>query len=446
MITETESGLTAGQYTEIQVETEQMRYSVEAQRYAPSFSSHDSDSSMTGSCFDACIAGDWLVRAFAGEMSDLTVERLARENEGDETWEDVTVAATDINPDIDLSVVASGNAVRVFFVSEDDKVQYVECADISVGSPEFGVPVDVERVEDIIALAATGTTKLYYAVLTEDDNRHLYFTEYTSGAWSEYDSDIYYPFGIYGMDAVDIGDEDVVVMGAELPPIVGSRAVGTEVTTDVQRVQGIIVWRVASNRWSEHIAFDSDDLLERFPSRLHVRASYINSQIFMSYKRLGGFGDHTFNRLAVSRSVDGNDWEFPHLFNQSGPAVVLPTSDYLYMVGIDETTRSECCVWAGQTPASLDITDYVSSISSQAADIRATEVTLEDVGGALDDTLAKSEDWVQLVFGLGYYLPTDVSAQTMQVSIEDVVVTKDGRTLPIRTIAVSYTHLTLPTN
>jgi hypothetical protein len=437
MITETESGLTSGQYAAIQAATENLAIEVRLQRYGPVWTSHDTSPTRSGSNFDAAIASTYLLRCYVGSLSDVEVERLADESGGDQSWTSVTCTLSDVDTGVPPSLVTNGLTARIFYYSTGGKIRYSECADISSGS--FGAAQDVATVSGVVQLAAVSTTKFYY--ITEDSstlNRRLRFYKY-NGSWAATSSDIYWPFYIYGFDAVSLTGFDLLMMSTELAPMLGSRVVDGEITTKTERVQGIVAFRVQNGRWSDHELIDVIDRVETQPSRAKLRLSYVNSILFATYTRCGGDGDYTYSKLAVSRSKDSISWEFPELAETSNaPGLVLPRSDYLYLVGVDRTLRSPCCAWAGQTPAEQDVTANVLVVESMAAEIRDTTLGIANVENEMASTLATSNARIQAIYSLGYIVGGDASDNLkVQVSTEDVLIRAGELTLPRRGLSLT---------
>ncbi|HID61361.1 MAG TPA: hypothetical protein EYP49_01240, partial [Anaerolineae bacterium] len=452
MITQSESGLSAADYSTIQSETGNLAIEVLLQRYGPVWELHDSNS-RSGTNFDAAVAGTYLLRAHAPDPSTIEAERLASESGGDQSWASVAVSGdvSDLDDDVDLSLVTDGLQARIFYF-DGGRIVYTECADISTGS--FGTPVVAVTVDDVVALAAVSLTKVYYATRTDEENHRFHCAEYNAGSWSVTSSDVYWPFTIYAMDALTIGSRDLVVLASELWPLLGTRAVGTEIATEVNRQQGLVMFWIENDRWSDYALFDVIDNVKVDPSRSALRLSYLNNIIFASYLRGGGgdtsrersyspddVGVYLYSKLAVSRSKDGECWEFPEFIAEANevdtpdaPALILPRSDYLYCVGINQTLRSPRCVWAGQTPVEQDVTDRVLSLQSTAAEMRSTQVQLANPGDALAGTLAMSDDRIQAVHRLGYN--ADGSEIKITVSTEDVLRREAVERLPVKHLAL----------
>ena len=426
-----ESGLSSADYAAIQASTGDLAIQVKVQRYGPRWSSHSGDD-RTGNNFDAIIAGTYLVRAYvAPDGAAPTIERLADETGGTQTWTALSVAAgvSDIDDDVPVSLINDGLTVRLFYYN-GTAIHYTECADISSGT--FGAPSVVAAVGNVTGLAATSTTFLHYITTDSQDNRLLSYAAFV-GTWSTTDSDVYWPFPIHGFDAVDMGDEDLIVIATDLPPLIGSRAVGGEVTVEVNRVQGLVTFRMANDRWSDYETIDVIDLTGDIAmnARGRARLSYVNNILFASYLRRGGGGSYPYNHAGVSRSKDGTNWEFVEFVRSDDPMppfVILPRSDYLYAVGIDMTLRSPCCTWAGQTPTEYDLTSYVIGMEAHAADMRQTTVQVSNPADVLSGTLAKSDERMQIVYDLGYTI--DGSPVRMTVSTEDLTSRSEAKRLP----------------
>ena len=447
-ILESESGLTTQQYTDIQAAIGDLAASVVLQRYGPVWTEHDTEGARSGEGFDAAVAGDYLLRAYVGSYSDLEVERLADESGGDEVWASVATGVhSDIDDDVAPSLVTDGVTARVFYYSGSGDIEYIECTDIS--DQTFGAAQTVGTVANVIFLAAVSTTKLYYITLNANRNRVLHVYEFNE-SWSSTESDIYWPYPIHAFDAITFETgRDLLTLATDLPPLIGSRVVGAEVTQEVTRVQGIVTFWVANGRWSDHAKIDVIDRLgtdyswasAEAPStsslfRKHLRQTMCNGLLFTSYLRRGGTKAHPYSKAAFVRSADGQNWEFPELIEGlTPPYAILARSDYLYAVGIDKVYRSPCCALAGQTPVEYDLTSYILGLESTAAEIRNSQVQVSNPADVLDGTLATSNDRLQALYKLGYVV--DGTDLLMQVSLEDVVERAEQTALPRRGLALS---------
>ncbi len=440
-----ETDLSAADYASLQDNTGSMSASITVERYGPVWDVHPdtAGAGRTGSNFDATLVGEYIVRCGCNTSSEISVEYLPSEVSGvsDAEWMSVPSGAlNNIHVDIDLSVVAGTlNLVRVFYVDGGGKLVYSECTDIT--STTFGSPVTVvtPTTGSINFVAAVSTTKVYYVVINSSYNNRMYVAEKSGGTWTSVDSGVFWPMAIRGFDAVSATDYDVLLISGEMPPLLGVRVVGVTVTTSVNRVHGVIAFEVKNNRWSDWMPVDvNDNPPDNYPlCRRNVRLSYVNDILFAVYRRSGGIGVYEYDKIAVMRSKDARNWEFPE-FLPSGvhPSIIIPRSDYLYLVNLSSLYRSPKCAWAGQTPVSYNVTPYVLGLESQVGDIRNSSLalanppssTIDVFEGAISTELPMLDDRMQIKYNLGYFLSGD--ATRIHVSTEDVVSRNEQRNFP----------------
>jgi len=448
MIDRSETSLSAAEYASIQTETGSMAATVTVKRYGPVWAAHPSTvgSDRSGSNFDAILIAEYLLRAYTGSVSEVSVEYMPSEVSGisDASWTGIDcTAVTDVDDDVPISLATLNTlGARIFYVNEaDGNVHYSDCADITTsvfgdGSGNIAATVSTGTVQHV---AAVSSTKVYFVVKDSDDNMRMYSAEYDE-SWSTTDYVLRWPCPIYGFDAVVGPDsKDVIAMSTELLPLIGTRVVGADVTTEVNRVQGVVVFRVENDRFSDWQPIDVIDRLTTDKvgetahaagtgqSRQNARITYHNNYLFVTYRRTGGVGENRYDKVAVSRSADGENWEFPEFVSSiNSPFLVIPRSDYLYAVGVEVTLRSPECTWAGQSPTGYDATSYTTGLESSAADIRNTSLKLANPSadtndamyGDLSDELIASDDRLQVEYELGYYV--DGTAAKTLVSTEDV--------------------------
>ncbi len=359
--------------------TSNLSYSAIIEQYGPDWAFHDDI--VTQALYLDCVrAGDYLIRMYWD--TTWKIERLAVEGESISAWQALTVPSGFNRASGLISLVSSGTHVRVFSYHEDI-IAALDCPDVSVTSPEFMPTSLAHSLSGVVALAAVSTSKVYLSYLTSQSNHRMAVLEYGT-SWTRTDSDIYWPFPFDSLDAVTLGDRDVVAFSGDLPPLWGTRAIGTTVKSEFNRVQGIVIFTVRNGRWSDYRTFDVVDRDVYGYSRMQLRLSAANGFAFMTYNRYLIFrkADDTgaiistgnSKRMApvVSRSRNGVDWEFPEVvLKPTLPFIVLPLGDYLYAVG-RKTYRSHACSWAGMTPRRQDVTDYVLNVDSTAGDIRST--------------------------------------------------------------------------
>lgn len=441
MITRTEqTSWTAGQWSDFLDAYGDYNISITTRRYGPNWEHHsgESKSARCDDLFDACLAGGYLVRVYAdSETGVVEVERLASEAAGTQSWSSISITLT-IDTGIPPSLAVSGNAVRIFYY-DGSNIKYVECSDITAGTPTFGSAQTVVSAADLSFMAAVSTTKVHYGLMTSQNNRRMYYAEYTA-SWATTSSDIYWPFRVYSFDAVALDDYDLLLMTTMLPPLIDSRVVGSELQKVPEMVQAIVAFRVANGRWSDHVEWDVMDNIDTSPARTHLRALKENDIVLVSYLRRGGSEDYEYAKPVVSRTLDGTNWEFPEFMDGSlsdfdTPAVVIPRSDYLYAVGISDTQRSDLCAWAGQTPSEQDISDYLRAFQFASDEVSQIATEVQNPNGDLDNTLINETARTQLTCNLGWVV--DGTVRQLQVALADVLSWGNADRLAYQSIAIN---------
>ncbi|NIV37479.1 MAG: hypothetical protein GWN58_51095, partial [Anaerolineae bacterium] len=287
MITESESGLSAADYAALGAATGDLALDIDLQRYGPVWAAHPDDhaSGWSGPNFDAILVGSYIVKAYnpntsnVSTVSDISAFYLASEVSGisDASWVEIPQAPPDLDAEVPLSLAVDGNVVYLFYYSLFDEAIRYCTASIPGGS--WSASALVGAVADVEFLMATSHTKVHYITRTSDKlNWRLHYYE-NDGGWSATDSDIYWPFPVYAADAVDMGTYDLIMLASEMSPYLGSRAHGTKVTTEANRVQAIVTFRETNGRWSDHKQIDTIDIIDKDRSRHHLRVTYHNGYL-----------------------------------------------------------------------------------------------------------------------------------------------------------------------
>lgn len=443
MITQSESGLSAADYAALAAATGDLAVDIDLERYGPVWTQHPDThaASWSGRNFDVVAVGSYLVKAYnpnvsnVSTISDISAFYLADESGGDQSWTAIPGVPGDIDADVPLSLASDGTAVYLFYYSLfDNKIKRTRATPLGT----FEAPEDVGAVANVRYIMATSLNKVHYITRTTTKmNWRLHYYEKSAGVWTSTSSDVYWQYPIYAADAVEMDTCDLIVLATEMPPYMSSRAVGTTVTTEANRVQALVTFREKDGRWSDHDQIDTIDIVDKDRSRDNVRVSLHGGYYFAAYLRCGGQDAYTYSEAFVSRSRDGESWEFPERITASftTPCVILPRADdYLYAVGLNYTQRSPRCAWAGQTAISLDVTKYVIGMESTAADIRNTSLELSNPADVLDGTLAKSTARIQAIYKLGYQSGAD--NLICQVSTEDVLGWRDQHAMPHQGLAL----------
>jgi hypothetical protein len=358
-----------------------------------------------------------------------------------------------------VTLAVDGTTVYFFYLAFASDVYWVKLmtCDTSAETPEFGSSSTVYQFEHPLfsaittaeAFAAVSTTKVYLSIPSSNSNHILCWLE-DAGGWSLHlENAVYWPFPFDSLDAVALPDRDVVAMSGDLPPMWGTRAIGSEVSGYFQRVQGIIHFTVRNGRWSDYRTFDVIDRDVYGYSRSKLRLSRVNDYAMMSYNRHMIFRKYnddgslmdssSASRLCpvVSRSINGVDWEFPEMvMKPATPFIVLATTGKLLAVASDGLFESNPCAWAGHAaPRSQTLTSSTLDIRSQSGDIRNTGIELANPytssGGLpvqiLSNTLVDLNLRLLLCIYLGYWSDVVDGETTVReglpilVSSEDVV-------------------------
>lgn len=428
MRTQSELGWLQAQYDDFTSNPELPIFRVELQQYSLSLVDKQGGGGAGGinSSFDAVVVGDVLVRVWAA-TDTIYVETRASEDAGDTTWSQQSLTATGIDTSVPLSLVTSGNTVRIFWY-DSDEIRYFESTNEGAS---WGASTLVTSAAEVIFLGATQLTRCHYLTLTGLNNVRFHVAEY-AGSWSVSNSQLYWPITPTSFDAIaaaQVGpytaaDNDVLAFTTDFPPMIGIRVEGTEVFKKLERVQGIAVIRYQNGAWSDHYELDVIDNADSYPSRSGLRLSRYGELLFMAYHRTDGIGDYAHTTIALSRSKDGVSWELPYLLtdNVAGAPVLLKRGDHAYLVGSDDTYRSPSVGYNGDPSVSLDITDYVVAINTRSQDIQEVQVTISNPSGVLDAQSPFSADAIlQLVVSQGYTIDgTDLLPQMALVDVDAV--------------------------
>lgn len=393
MITKTESGLTQPQYEKLRDLYGllgiggDVSYQVMLEQYAPEFSLHDTVGGRSSTtCFDAAVSGTWLVRVAAGSFSDIgggaisniAVERLSSEDVGDQIWQTQYVSVSAFDASVPLSLGVTGNAIRVFWY-DGTSIRYNESLD---NGATWGAEQVVEALADVEALAATSTTQLHVRYTTTTKQNHRLAVIVDDGGWSRTDSHVRWPLPVGNMDAIALNtDTDIVVMAADLPPILGRQIISTTLAWKIERVCALVYFTYQNGRWSNHYTFD---VVDRFSSRTRAYpalSSYGNF-LFLTYLRTEGeYNEHT--STVTARSQDGLCWELPAPMSDDMDykSILLKRGNHLYLLDSVHTQRSFSVAFneelvSGET--SEDVSDYVMQISSNIVQTRSTTVVLSN--------------------------------------------------------------------
>jgi hypothetical protein len=353
--------LSTANYAALLAATTDPTLEVVLEQYSLAFSSHDSDGHTSAiDQFDAIVCDDVVVRAYRSAADTLSIQTLATEDGGDESWSAaVDLAATDISATVPVSLATDGSTdVRIFYYdATTEQIEYFENTAKGVGAAgTWGASTLCIAAADLEFLAAAALTRVHYTRTTTENNRRLYVVSY-NGSWSATASDVYWQLPIDSFDAV-VGNQvddgaaatnDIIVMSSYLPHIISRKIENTELIYTVNEVQGLVLFRYQNGRWNEHRIFDVVDEAPAFPSRRDLRLSKSGEWIFLTYFRDDGTATYSHTAIAISRSKDGIRWELPYLITQDidATAILLKRGNHAYLLNSDDTYRSMSAGYSG---------------------------------------------------------------------------------------------------
>lgn len=423
-----ETSLTAGEYASLRDAVGDPVVALTLTQYSPVFASHDtSGAGAAQDNFDAVVVDDVIVRAYYSAADTIRIQTLATEDGGDQAWAGQNLVATNIVSTVPVSLVASGNDVRVFWY-DGTNLRYFASADKGTN---WGASTIVGAVADLSFLAATTLTRVHYWVLTTLNNQrlHVYIDD---GGWAATNSDIYWPFTPQSVDAI-VGNQlddgaaavnDVIVMATDFPPIVARKLRGVELGYEVNQVQGLAFIRYQNGRWSDHWEFDVVDEAPGFPSRYGVKLSKSGEWLFLCYERYDGTSTYSHHAIAITRSKDGISWECPYLLTKSinDPSILLPRGDHLYLLNAWKTYRSPLVGYVGTSTVTYDLTPYSTHSQIAQGDMQQIQLSIGNPESVLDSTNPLGDDvMMQLEVELGYHVSgSDLKVQTLLADIDTI--------------------------
>jgi hypothetical protein len=407
MITQTESGLTAGQYSELQTLSTGATYAMTLELMSFTWSN------LTGSDvepeFDSDVTTERLIRAVAG--SSIIVSGCWSTGSSWSTLETITGADGDVYP----SVYAGGtDTIRVFYYTGTD-IKYVESTD---QGDTWGSAVTVGTLANVAWLAATSTTKLHVATY-DDYNTRLHFYEY-SGSWSKTDSNFYYPDTFDGFDAETLNGEDVILFGA----------FGQERYTTSR--QGI--WAVCQrgSTWGGVQEVDVvDEYVHGSVARLLPTLSTIDDKLFALFQVKNG----NFSAVSYSRSGSGRFWQHRQpLGAYNFRAKMHALGDYTFLLDGDYLYRSLSTPITGQAMTTHDLTGRVTQYGFSQEKMHQVQIVVDNDDGSLVD-LTGFERW-RLREEVGYWDAGGTALLVQQALCETDVISTSS-TLPVSEVEIS---------
>jgi hypothetical protein len=173
--------------------------------------------------------------------------------------------------------------IRVFYIGESDaNIYYVESSD---GGATFGAEQTVGALADAKAIASVSTTRVHCASHANGSTRfHVY--DY-NGSWSATNSLIYWPHQVDHIDAITIGDRDLIVFYSEGP-----------IWGDEYQEGGVYGIWYEHSRWSDIFKIDVLDEESDYAYRKYPMLSTANSLYFLTLYI--SEGDEDYNTAVLS--------------------------------------------------------------------------------------------------------------------------------------------------
>jgi len=383
MITAEQAGLTAAQHTELQRAVNGRRLETVGEvvltRYAPVWKRYPSPVEAHYQQLDvAPVDGELVVVAWNG-LSTVTTSRLPNEDLGHGEWS--VDSYTDLTSARSLSYSPGADGLWIILSNGNGFISPIDEQLRQVAGSNY----------DHRFIAAVGQDGLaaHIVGMTDSGNWRLaYYDEEGVRA-----SGIYWPYQVRSFDAERLDGYDIIVMETDLPPIDDFTVQGVKTTPTYQRVQGMVVFKYDryNHVWSSHYLLDTvDNRPDR--SLAHIKLTSYGDFIYATYFK----NQNGIVSLCISRSVDGTSWENPVYLPELGdtslplsqhyPMQLARNGKYMYLVGAGGPDSLQACFRALATdymaPAAaentLDVTDYVSSLSVTVEAKRSASVTLGD--------------------------------------------------------------------
>ena len=327
---------------------------------------------------------------------------------------------------------AATATVTVFYVDEDDDyIHYVQSTD---GAFNFGAEQNVGGQSNLKAIAAVSASKVHCVSYANGNSRFHFFED--DGGWSETNSLIYWPHKIEHIDAITIGNRDLIVFYSNGPMFGNFREAG---------IYGI--WE-KHGRWSDIFKIDVLDEADANSYRKEPMISTANGIYFLTGYLSEGDEDYSHTTRFLKTSKDGQHWsQYQPLVTtpEAGPAKMLivnaasgqswpfSTGQQVYIAGYDKVYESDATRLVGEENADLQVN--VSSRTLQwslsRGVISQASTVLSNYDGALDaHAIINDDNTLLLKREAGYH--TGAGDEYAQLSIEAVDVIKETDRLPKR--------------
>lgn len=403
MITQTESGLATGDYSDVQATRTGASYALTLQKYSLAFSLLSGSSEIDE--FDADTSATHIIRAVLSGTT-ITVERAGTDGSF-ATVDTISGLSSPVYP----SVYFGNNATGRVFYNNGTALVYRESTD---NGATWGSFVSVATVSNIAWIAAVSTTEVHYA--TDDGyNTRLHVAKY-SGSWSTTDSEIYYPGSFLAFDAETINGVNVIAFIAR-----------GQVRYDTNR-QGAWYLRQQGSTWADPYELDVvDEYVAYTTSRRHTMLSYIDSKLFCTYVAV----DDAHEASCFSRSASGEFWQFRQPVGTiAEKGKMLTLGNYTFWCNGENLYRSASTGIVGNPTTTVDISDRVSRYQGDRERAYQSQLVVDDDDSGATD-LTGFDRW-QLVEQIGYQSPVDGDDMLVQVALTELDSLQIHQGLPVR--------------
>ncbi len=394
------------------------RYKVLLKQYAPEWATRAQASIsivFSGTRSDAQVFNGNLVCIVAETGNSITQYTLPNEDEANQDWTSVSHAIA--SP---VTIVSLGKPSDT--EEEDARAWYYLSDTVYAKNLQTGNTDSWYLGHSVSRLAATAGDSCHFVYKTSKNNWRL---GYLYGSGSVVESDIYWPFKVNGFAACQYGNEDVILMSTELPPVADFTINENKLTPVYSPIEGIVAFRFnrTSRKWSDYnIVWKHERDDHAMPGPITVSA-YPNAdgqnELFAVAPIDVGYADNPADRYVMGffKSRDGESWEAPVYYN-SWPwpvddgyldynwAKLLRNGKYMYMAHPNFIKRSVATCYMGDADPALteDLTHYATTVTVEASKERHATIELTNPDGVLTDTgrLLSKEVSIMTSVWMGY--------------------------------------------
>lgn len=423
-IEQNESGLTAGQYTNITSQTERQIFKIEAHRWNLDFSSFAlpyAPANGSTKYFDAISCNSQLVHFTEGvvHVFDQDGNNHASYTILDSYVDTVPPTLVEDSNSAYLYLAISAGTIRRYAFT-------VSLATISLA----GTSDIVTGATQIVHTAATSSTRVHYIDFNDTSNlSNLQVAEWNGASWDITVSDIHWMYPVQSMDSIAVPQNngaDSIVILSQIPSNITLRVVNDKVIKSLELNAGIVSFIYKNNSWSDHFMVESVSNIRAWRFRRTVKAEVINGKIFAMVYGVDGEESYYSPLYRYYTSKDGRNWSLGigldiTVTAGSHGAKMVFLGDYIYVFQSHQAWRSLSTLQTGSTPSSLmeDISNYV--IGANITHDRAMQIDLElgNADGHFDNhPIINENNIVNIIPYVGYYVNGE--ALLMRVGVLEI--------------------------